>query len=124
MSDEAATIVDINVLKGIVGDDHETVQALLIEYIECSAELAEQLLGHLAEDRAREAASVAHKLKSSSRSIGALPLGELCADIEATASKGELGSFGQLGTRFDLSYRRAIEAARTIALTIDVKPPL
>ena len=123
-SDEAATIVDINVLKGIVGDDHETVQALLIEYIECSAELAEQLQGHLAHDRAREAASVAHKLKSSSRSIGALPLGELCAEIEATASKGELGSFGQLSARFSLSYRRAIEAARNIAMTIDVKPPL
>ena len=123
-SNEPATIVDVNVLKGIVGDDHETVQALLIEYIECSAELAEQLQAHLAEDRAREAAAVAHKLKSSSRSIGALPLGELCAEIETTASKGELGSFGQLGARFGLSYRQAIEAARHIALTIDIKPPL
>jgi signal transduction histidine kinase/CheY-like chemotaxis protein/HPt (histidine-containing phosphotransfer) domain-containing protein len=122
IADEAATIVDIGVLKGIVGDDHETVQALLIEYVECSAELAEQLRAHLSEGRAREAASVAHKLKSSSRSIGALPLGELCAEIEAAAPTADASGLTQLGQRFDGTYRRAIEVARQIAVTIDVRP--
>ena len=122
VADEAATIVDIGVLKGIVGDDHETVQALLIEYVECSAELAEQLRAHLSEGRAREAASVAHKLKSSSRSIGALPLGELCAEIEAAAPTADASGLAQLGQRFDGTYRRAIEVARQIAVTIDVRP--
>jgi signal transduction histidine kinase/CheY-like chemotaxis protein/HPt (histidine-containing phosphotransfer) domain-containing protein len=122
IGDEAVTIVDIGVLKGIVGDDHETVQALLIEYVECSAELAEQLRAHLSEGRAREAASVAHKLKSSSRSIGALPLGELCAEIEAAAPTADASELAQLGQRFDATYRRAIEVARQIAVTIDVRP--
>jgi signal transduction histidine kinase/CheY-like chemotaxis protein/HPt (histidine-containing phosphotransfer) domain-containing protein len=122
IEDEAAAIVDISVLKGIVGDDHETVQALLIEYVECSAELADQLRAHLTASRVREAAAVAHKLKSSSRSIGALPLGELCAEIEATASSADAGTLLQLGQRFDASYRRAIEVARQIAVTIDVRP--
>ena len=120
--DQAQTIVDIGVLKGIVGDDHETVQALLIEYVECSAELAEQLRAHLSEGRAREAAAVAHKLKSSSRSIGALPLGELCAEIEAAAPAADANGLAQLGQRFDGAYRRAIEVARHIAMTIDVRP--
>ena len=119
---EAVSIVDIGVLKGIVGDDHETVQALLIEYVECSAELAEQLRAHLSEGRAREAAAVAHKLKSSSRSIGALPLGELCAEIEAAAPTTDASGLAQLGQRFDGTYRRAIEVARQIAVTIDVRP--
>jgi signal transduction histidine kinase/CheY-like chemotaxis protein/HPt (histidine-containing phosphotransfer) domain-containing protein len=121
-NDEPATIVDVNVLKSIVGDDLETVQALLVEYIECSAGLADQLSGHMKEGRAREAASVAHKLKSSSRSIGALPLGELCARIETAASAGEAHDFAQLSTRFDASYRQAIEVARGIAASIDVEP--
>jgi signal transduction histidine kinase/CheY-like chemotaxis protein/HPt (histidine-containing phosphotransfer) domain-containing protein len=120
--DEAAAIVDISVLKAIVGDDHETVQALLVEYVDCSAELADQLRAHLSEGRAREAAAVAHKLKSSSRSIGALPLGELCAEIEATAATADACALVQLGARFDASYRRAIEVARRIAMTIDVRP--
>ena len=55
----------------IVGDDNETVQALLVEYVECSAALAVQLREHLGARRAEQAAAVAHKLKSSSRSIGA-----------------------------------------------------
>ncbi|MDG0025813.1 ATP-binding protein [Trinickia sp. Y13] len=121
IDERADTVVDIGVLKSIVGDDRETVQALLMEYIECSAELAEQLHGHLANGRAGEAASVAHKLKSSSRSIGALPLGELCAEIEAAASKGDAAGFEQLGAQFNASYRRAIEIARGIAMTIDIE---
>jgi signal transduction histidine kinase/CheY-like chemotaxis protein/HPt (histidine-containing phosphotransfer) domain-containing protein len=109
-------VVDVNVLKGIVGDDVETIQALLLEYAECSAGLADQLRARLAEGRAPEAAAIAHKLKSSSRSIGALPLGELCAQIEAAASNGELDGFERLGAHFDETYRRAIEAVRGITL--------
>ncbi|WP_206956496.1 ATP-binding protein [Trinickia acidisoli] len=123
-SNDAGTIVDINVLKGIVGDDDETVQALLVEYVECSAELAEQLRARLADGRAHEAAAIAHKLKSSSRSIGALPLGDLCAEIEACASTGEVDGFERLGTLFDASYRRAIEVVRSITLAADVEPPV
>ncbi len=115
-------IVNINVLKGIVGDDMETVQALLIEYAECSAELADQLRARLADGRAREAAAIAHKLKSSSRSIGALPLGELCAEIEEEASKAEANGLDRLGARFDVSYRRAIEVVRSLTLEADAEP--
>ena len=119
IDDEPQSIVDINVLKSIVGDDHETVQALLVEYVECSAGLAAQLQAHLNEGRARDAASIAHKLKSSSRSIGALPLGELCAEIEATSSRGDATDFETLRVRFQAEYQRAAQVARDIAMTID-----
>ena len=124
--DDAAdtrTIVDISVLKEIVGDDMETVQALLAEYLECSAGLADQLLAGLAEGRAPEAGAIAHRLKSSSRSIGALPLGDICADIEAAVSKGETNDLRKLGARFDASYRRTIERVRNMTLAADVQPP-
>ena len=115
--------VDISVLKEIVGDDMETVQALLVEYVECSAELARQLLAHLAQGRARDAGAIAHKLKSSSRSIGALPLGDLCADIEDAASKGETDNLGTLGSQFDTTYRHTIEAVRGMPIFADAQPP-
>ncbi|RDU96827.1 ATP-binding protein [Trinickia dinghuensis] len=118
--DAVEAIVDLNVLKDIVGDDMETVQALLVEYAQCSAELADQLRARLAEGRAHEAGAIAHKLKSSSRSIGALPLGDLCAEIEAAASKGETGGLERLGARFDVTYRRAIEVVRGLTLAADV----
>lgn len=120
---EDRAIVDISVLKEIVGDDMETVQALLVEYAECSSELAEHLRAHLATGRGSEAAAIAHKLKSSSRSIGALPLGDLCADIEARAIEGDAATLEQLGTRFDAIYRRTIELVRTITLNVNAERP-
>jgi signal transduction histidine kinase/CheY-like chemotaxis protein/HPt (histidine-containing phosphotransfer) domain-containing protein len=122
--DDSATdaIVNIDVLKEIVGDDIETVQALLMEYAECSAGLADQLRDCLAHGRVREAAAIAHKLKSSSRSIGALPLGDVCAEIEATASKGEAETLERLGMQFDICYRRAIEVVRSLTPAAQAEP--
>jgi signal transduction histidine kinase/CheY-like chemotaxis protein/HPt (histidine-containing phosphotransfer) domain-containing protein len=114
-------IVDISVLKEIVGDDMETVQALLVEYAECSSELAEHLRAYLATSRGSEAAAIAHKLKSSSRSIGALPLGDLCADIEARAIEGDAATLAQLGAQFDAIYRRTLELVRTITLSANTE---
>jgi HPt (histidine-containing phosphotransfer) domain-containing protein len=70
----------------------------------------------------REAAAIAHKLKSSSRSIGALPLGDVCAEIEATASKGEAETLERLGTQFDICYRRAIEVVRSLTPAAQAEP--
>jgi signal transduction histidine kinase/DNA-binding response OmpR family regulator len=112
---DLSSVVDLSVLRGIVGDDNETVQALLNEYIECSAALALQLHEHLCARRASEAAAVAHKLKSSSRSIGALALGELCARIENDAGDAVDMSFTELSTRFDAAYSEVIEAARALS---------
>jgi CheY-like chemotaxis protein/HPt (histidine-containing phosphotransfer) domain-containing protein len=110
-----SSVVDLSVLRAIVGDDNETVQALLVEYVECSAALAVQLREHLGARRAEQAAAVAHKLKSSSRSIGALALGELCARIESDARDEADMSFTELSTRFDAAYSEVIEAARALS---------
>jgi CheY-like chemotaxis protein/HPt (histidine-containing phosphotransfer) domain-containing protein len=120
---ENRAIVDIDVLKEIVGDDMETVQALLVEYAECSSELADQLGVRLAAGRGSEAAAIAHKLKSSSRSIGALPLGDLCAKIEARAPEGDAATLEKLGAQFEAVYRRTIEVVRTTTLTANAERP-
>ena len=120
---EERAIVNIDVLKEIVGDDMETVQALLAEYVDCSSALAGQLHARLAEGRGPEAAAIAHKLKSSSRSIGALPLGDLCAEIESDAANGETETLARLDARFDALYRRTIELVRTMTLAADLEPP-
>lgn len=108
-------IIDLEVLRAIVGDDQETVLALLGEYVECSASLAVQLRTCLNEGRTHEAAAIAHKLKSSSRSIGALALGELCARIESDAKEGVEMSCTELSAQFDAAYSEAVEAARILS---------
>jgi CheY-like chemotaxis protein/HPt (histidine-containing phosphotransfer) domain-containing protein len=80
-SAQAAPALDVAVLKGLVGDEPETVREFLADY-RASAQRA------MAELRAARAADVwqvgaiAHRLRSSSRSVGALALGDLCAELE------------------------------------------
>ena len=77
--------LDVSVLEDLVGDDHEVICDFLTEYARSADRLNAELLTAVAQDDLPEAAAVLHKLKSSSRSVGALPLGELCSTIERAA---------------------------------------
>ncbi|MDQ8158977.1 MAG: PAS domain S-box protein [Gemmatimonadota bacterium] len=77
--------LDVRVLEDLVGDDHEVICDFLTEYARSADRLNAELLTAVAQDDLPEAAAVLHKLKSSSRSVGALPLGELCSTIERAA---------------------------------------
>lgn len=74
--------LDLSVLRSVVGDDPEVARELLEEYLGSVQRLSVELRDHCVAARGREASAVAHKLKSSSRSVGALRLGDLCARLE------------------------------------------
>lgn len=80
--------VDVNVLKELVGDDEATVRDFLHDFRISAAKIAVELRAACAAENAEEAGALAHKLKSSARSVGALALGELCAEMEATGKPG------------------------------------
>ncbi|MDQ8161635.1 MAG: PAS domain S-box protein [Gemmatimonadota bacterium] len=77
--------LDVSVLEDLVGDDDEVICDFLTEYARSAGRLNGELLTAVAQDNLPEVAAVLHKLKSSSRSVGALPLGELCSTIEQAA---------------------------------------
>ncbi|QAU32742.1 PAS domain S-box protein [Janthinobacterium sp. 17J80-10] len=85
----ASSVVDIGVLKALVGDDDEAVHELLTEFHATARQQADELRRAVYEGDFGLAGSVAHKLKSSSRSVGALALGDACAELENTAKSGE-----------------------------------
>lgn len=82
---------DVQALCDIVGDE----PAVMVEIVACFEEVAvgtrARLLRAAANGDAAEAAMLAHTLKSSSRSVGALPLGALCALLEAEGGAGRVG---------------------------------
>lgn len=82
--DNARTVpaLDITVLQALVGDDPSTVREFLREY-QVAVRLAATEL-HAVQDTqdVRQIGAIAHKLKSSSRSVGAMVLGDLCAELE------------------------------------------
>jgi CheY-like chemotaxis protein len=84
----AGPAVDVSVLVRLIGSD----PAVLREFLDCfqisAAGIALELRAACAAGRAMTAGDQAHKLKSSARTVGALALGELCAQIETAGQAG------------------------------------
>jgi HPt (histidine-containing phosphotransfer) domain-containing protein len=74
--------VDVDVLRSLIGDDEALIGEFLHDFRVSAAKIGGQLRTASAAGQATVAGSLAHKLKSSARSVGALALGELCAEIE------------------------------------------
>jgi PAS domain S-box-containing protein len=95
--------LDPAVLSAHVGDDPATQRELLALFLQNASKQAAELR---AAGDAQQAAALAHKLKSSSRSVGALALGTLCAEIEAAARAGQHDALARGLAAFDALYAR------------------
>ena len=81
-------LVDINVLKQMVGDEREIIEEFLVEYLDSARKLTGEIQAAFEAGDTRHVSALAHRLKSSSRSVGALVLGDLCAGLENAAKEG------------------------------------
>ena len=93
--------MDVNVLKKLVGDDEEIIRDFLHDFRLSAAKIAAELRTACAAGQAADAGALAHKLKSSSRSVGALALGELCAEMEQAGKAGDMAALAVLLPRFE-----------------------
>jgi HPt (histidine-containing phosphotransfer) domain-containing protein len=93
--------VDVNVLKALVGDDPTVTSEFLKDFRTSSEKIAADLRGACQEGQAKIAGATAHKLKSSARAVGALALGELCAEMEQAGKAGDTQALNTLLPRFD-----------------------
>jgi PAS domain S-box-containing protein len=96
-----ATPVDVSVLKALVGDDAVVIQELLHDFRTSAAKTAAELKAAYANGQAAQVGALAHKLKSSARSVGALALGELCAGMEQAGKAGMFEALTVLLPRFE-----------------------
>jgi HPt (histidine-containing phosphotransfer) domain-containing protein len=78
----------VNVLRALIGDDEAMIREFLHDFRISAAKIAVDLRPACVAGKAATACALAHKLKSSARSVGALALGELCAELEE-AGKGD-----------------------------------
>ncbi len=85
-----ARALDVAVLQRLVGDDDPAIlHKFLSEYAHTAARAAAELHAAAAAKDHGQVAFIAHKLKSSSRSVGALPLGDLCAELENAGKRSD-----------------------------------
>ena len=111
-------VLDVSVLMGIVGDDPAVVRRFLTEYRAAAGRLAEELRAAQAANDHRRIGATVHKLKSSSRSIGALTLGDLCAEVENACRTGTSEGVAQGMAKFEAALG-AVDAQLALLLGAD-----
>jgi PAS domain S-box-containing protein len=82
-TDQLMPHFDRDVLMAVLGDDPQTLREVVGEYQTQLVLALEQLTQAMSSADLKACKGLAHRLKSSSRSVGALQLGELFAQIEA-----------------------------------------
>ncbi|MEO8718892.1 MAG: ATP-binding protein, partial [Burkholderiales bacterium] len=93
--------VDVSVLQGLVGNEPSVIRDFLQDFRASAAKIASELRAAYTAGEASAAGAAAHKLKSSARSVGALGLGELCAEIEQAGKAGRIDVLADLLPRFE-----------------------
>ena len=77
--------IDITILKGLIGDDTETIKTFLIKFIQTVPENMAEIKQALAGNNFKDLKAKTHKMKSSARVIGATNMSAICQDIEDTS---------------------------------------
>ncbi len=80
-------VFDVSVMKQVLGNDPEILQELLEDYLEALVSSRQELIEAHRQVDFPAISGIAHKLKSSSRSVGAVRLGDLCAELEVACNK-------------------------------------
>ena len=109
--------VDVRVLEGLVGNDPEIVDELLRDFRASTARIAADLRAACLAGQVTVAGAAAHKLMSSARSVGALTLGELCAEIEQVGKAGLLAALTALLPRFETEMAAVDDYLGSLSVT-------
>ena len=87
--------IDIEQLSHISGDDSEFESEILLEFCELTADLIGDLQRAASEGDIQTTYSLAHTIKGSARTIGAIHVADVAEVIEAGARSGEASQFQQ-----------------------------
>jgi signal transduction histidine kinase/DNA-binding response OmpR family regulator len=104
MTRTSGRAVDIQVLAGLVGNDAGVILGFLRDFRANATRIAMDLRAACANTDAGAASDRAHQLKSSARTVGALALGGLCAQIESAGKAGNLDALAVLLPAFDQEF--------------------
>jgi PAS domain S-box-containing protein len=104
--------VDIGALEALVGSDPSVVQEFLWEFAAGAAQAGSELAAACRAQQPQQVALIAHRFKSSARSIGALGLGELCAGLEVAATAADLAALAAMLPAFERELARVDEYLR------------
>ncbi|MHB8786487.1 MAG: PAS domain-containing hybrid sensor histidine kinase/response regulator [Thauera sp.] len=86
---DTAPVFDPLRLPGLIGDDATIIEEFLGDYRDSARETAREIRAACDAGNWRRVGDHAHRLKSSSRSVGAMHLGNVCAALEQAGRDGD-----------------------------------
>ena len=89
------------VLANLVGDDEQVIREFLADFQLSARTLAADIRAAHEAGNLVQVGALAHRLKSSARSVGALLLGELCAELERAGKLGQAALVDDARRQFD-----------------------
>ncbi|HRQ06222.1 MAG TPA: Hpt domain-containing protein [Nitrosomonas halophila] len=93
--------VNVGVLQELVGEDQVVIDEILREFHAMLATIANDLYAACEAGQCDRVRALAHKLKSSARSVGALNLGAWCEQLEQAGRNGQTGTLNELLRGFE-----------------------
>ena len=102
-------VIDVGVLERFVGSDPAVIARLLGEFRVNGQQTGAALISAWAAGDLQEAWRLAHKLKSSARTVGALPLSALCERIEVSIRSSELQRLEGLQSEFSVELAKVMQ---------------
>jgi CheY-like chemotaxis protein/HPt (histidine-containing phosphotransfer) domain-containing protein len=112
-------LINLNVIKELIGDDNESIIELLNEYIENAPKDYDDLITSLSQTELHKIQSSAHKIKSTFNTFGIKLLAERAKEIEFGAKEGiSLERLNELCIDIKQHFFDTLEEAREILLTL------
>ncbi|WP_116473292.1 ATP-binding protein [Zobellella maritima] len=103
---QTQSVLDTSILKALMGQDEAAMLELLAEYRLSLQQMAPAAMAAYQCGDIEQLGAIAHRLKSSSRTVGALPLAELCARLHQACREGAVTALPALIRQFDASRGR------------------
>jgi PAS domain S-box-containing protein len=103
-------VYDPTALPALIGNDAALIAEFLGEYRRSACDTAHSIRKACEDGDWRRAGELAHRLKSSSRSVGAMQLGEICATLEQAGRNDDEGRAQHQARLLEAALEAAIEA--------------
>jgi HPt (histidine-containing phosphotransfer) domain-containing protein len=99
-------------LQKIIGDNSATQSRLLAIYLATAETTLEEILQAIQGSEWALASALGHKLKSSSRSVGAMQLGALCEALERADDTWQAVAYAECGSKMQVTFDEVAECIR------------
>ena len=107
---EPLATLDVSVLARLIGEDRALIDEFLQDFLVSAGTAAGGIRSAKAASAWRQVGAIAHQLKSSARSVGAMALGEICASLEQAGKSGHGDFVAARLPAFEQALARVVDA--------------